>query len=71
MNIRTLLARKKGGNHGYNFKPHSGARERVRRLRQILQGKLDVPYEERVAAQNLFNKLATATMERAQDGDRQ
>ena len=37
----------------YNFKPHNGRKERIRRFKQILAGTLDVSPVERGLAMNL------------------
>lgn len=65
MNIRTLIGRKNAAKRGirhvaYNFKPHNGGKERTRRLRQILTGKLEVSPEEYQKAMQLWIKLAHA-----------
>lgn len=59
MNVKQLLLREKFPG-GYNFTPHSAANSRLRRLRQILTGKLEVDPDEYDKARALYHKLAMA-----------
>jgi len=66
MNPRTEALKKQGlGKRGYNFTPHCSAKERARRLTQILSGKLDVPPEVRGEAVQLYHEVLTRQVTKA------